>query len=235
MDKKVALVTGASQGLGREIAKQLTQKGYHVILVARTEKLLAGVTSEITIAGGSAEYVILDITKPEDIKSIIEKITRKNQIDILVNNAGVYYEDPTDNTSEEKLVKMFATNTLGTIRVTQALLPQFKKLNSGQILNIISVAGIEASADWGLYASSKFALTGFTESLRRELSATKIKVMGLYPEGIDTNIFRNAGYQEEPNQKWMMKPADIAEVAVFMLMRPPDVNLSQIVVRKIEM
>lgn len=234
MNQKTAVVTGASQGLGRHIAIKLSRNGYHVILVSRQEKLLSGVCTEIEVSDGSAEFFVCDVTDVMSVRRVMNRIIDNHAIDVLVNNAGVYYEDPVEETTGEKLQLMFETNALGTIKVTQAILPQMKKRNKGQILNVISIAGIEPSGEWGLYASSKFAVTGFTESLRKELIGTNIKVMAIYPEGIDTNIFRNAGYQEEPNQKWMMKPEDVAEVVVFMLTRPGDVNLSQVVVRKIE-
>lgn len=235
MEKKVAVITGGSEGLGKHIAIRLAKEEIKVILLARTEDKLDDAAREINNNGGEAEFFSCDVTSVSQVKNTAEMILKKySKIDILVNNAGVYFEEPTAKMDPEKIRKMFEVNTLGCINVVQAFLPQFIKQNGGQILAVVSVAGVEISSEWGLYAASKFGQDGFIQSLRKELAATKIKVMGFYPEGIDTGIFKKGGLATEPGQSWMMKPRDVAEVVCFMLTRPDDINLSQVVLRKIE-
>lgn len=235
MNKTVAVITGGSEGLGKNIAMVLAKNGVLPILLARTEAKLKESVTEIENMGGGAEYLVCDVTKVDQVQNARDKILKKyGQVDILVSNAGVYFEDESDKMAPEKVRKMFEVNALGSINVIQAFLPQLKKQNWGQILAVISIAGLEPNRDWGLYTASKFAQTGFMESLRLELAETKIKVMGFYPEAIDTGIFIKAGLATEPNQPWMMKPQDVAEIVGFMLTRPDDVNMSQVVVRKIE-
>ena len=106
--------------------------------------------------------------------------------------------------------------------------------NFGQIFNTISIAGVEPSDMWGIYSASKYAVRGFTESLRKRLLKTKIKVMGFYPESMNTNIFKAAGFNFSNDEPWMMKVEDVSKIILFMLQQPSDINLDHVQVRKIE-
>lgn len=235
MEKTVAVITGGSEGLGKSIGAVLAKAGILPVLLARTKSKLEAATAEIKEAGGEADYFGCDVTQVDQVRQVRDQILKKyKQVDILVSNAGVYFEDDSDKMAPEKVRQMFEVNALGSISVIQAFLPQFKKINRGQILAVVSIAGLETNKDWGLYTASKFAQTGFIDALRLELADTKIKVMGFYPEGIDTGIFKKAGLNTQPGQPWMMKPGDVAEVVGFMLTRPDDINMSQVVLRKIE-
>jgi short-subunit dehydrogenase len=234
MSHKTAVITGGSEGLGRHIALKLSREGIATILLARNQDNLQKVVAEIQDFGGAADYFTCDITHPHQVSITTNEILKKYpNIDILVSNAGVYYATATEKMPSEQVRHMFEVNTLGSINIIQAFLPHFKKQNNGQILSVVSIAGIEPSGEWGMYAASKFAQTGFMESLRKELEHTKIKIMGFYPEGIDTQIFQKGGLPIKPHQPWMMNPSDVAEIIYFMLSRPNDVSLSQVVARKI--
>jgi len=234
MNPLIAVITGGSEGLGRQIALQLIKDKVTVVLLARSENKLKETTEEINSLSGQAHYYVCDVSDRVAVGKVADQILNTFKgVDILINDAGVYFENASEKVTQSQVEQMFTINSLGTIYTTQAFLPHFKKQNQGQILNVISIAGLEPSSEWGIYAASKFAQTGFTESLRRELSGTKIKVMGFYPEGMDTQIFKKGGLDTQPGQPWMMKPEDAAKIVRFMLTQPADVSLSQVVVRKI--
>ncbi|MEK9143860.1 MAG: SDR family oxidoreductase [Patescibacteria group bacterium] len=233
---KVAIITGASFGLGKAIALKLAPEGAKLALVARTETELQKLKKETTQLGATCQYYLCDIRDAIAVEITVAKILKDfGTIDILINNAGVYYEEPTATMTVERIDAQFATNTLGTVYMTKYVLPTLTRRNSGQILNVVSIAGVETNGEWGIYAATKHAVTGFTESLRKELTKTKIKVMAIYPEGMNTNIFHTAGYhQYSPHEPWMMNPDDVADIVVFMLKRPDDISMGHVDIRKIE-
>lgn len=235
LQNKVVVITGAGDGLGRQIALDVANDGAKVVLVSRTEEKLKKLKNEILNTGGEAEYYVCDISKLSEVGDISKKILGMyKNVDILINNAGVYFEGSTVDIDENKTKKMIEINTLGTIYVSKAFLPNMMDKNSGQILNVISVAGVEAGEEYTLYTASKFAITGFTEALRKELMKTKIKVSAIYPEGIKTNIFAASGgldYSKEEPQM-LMDPKDVSGVVLFMLKQPVDVNLSRVDIKK---
>ncbi len=235
LQDKIAVVTGAGDGLGKQISLDLAKNGAKVILVSKIEEEIIKGKEEIENMGEEADYYMCDVSKVEEVNEVAKKILDKYQkIDILVNNAGVYFAGSFFEVNNDQAKKMIEVNTLGTIYCTKAFLPSMKERNEGQVLNVVSVAGIEANGEYTLYTTSKFAVTGFTEALRQELINTKIKVSAIYPEGIRTNIFANSGgrdyTKEEPNT--LMDPKDVSEVAMLILKQPADINLSRIDIRK---
>ncbi len=233
---KVTIVTGASFGLGKSITLKLASEGAKLALVARSETELQKVKKEIDHLGAACQYYLCDIRDATAVEKTVQKILKDfGAIDILINNAGVYYEEPTAAMTVERIDAQFATNALGTVYMTKYVLPTLTRRNTGQILNVVSIAGVETNGEWGIYAATKHAVTGFTESLRKELAKTKIKVIAIYPEGMNTNIFHTAGYhQYSPHESWMMDPDDVADIVVFMLKRPDDIAMGHVEIRKIE-
>lgn len=233
---KITIITGASYGLGKAIALKLASEGTNLALVARTEIELLKVKQEVTQLGASCQYYLCDIRNAVVVETTVAKIRKDfGTIDVLINNAGVYYEEPTAAMTIERIDAQFATNTLGTVYMTKYVLPILTRRNSGQILNVVSIAGVETNGEWGIYAGTKHAVAGFTESLRKELAKTKIKVMAIYPEGMDTGIFTAAGYHQYKSQEsWMMNPDDVADIVLFMLTRPDDIAMGHVEIRKIE-
>jgi NADP-dependent 3-hydroxy acid dehydrogenase YdfG len=239
MQNKIIIITGSSQGLGKETALKLAKLGANLCLIARSEDLLQEVVAEIKIKGGKADYLVCDIREMEQIKKTVEKIKDKyKQIDVLINNAGVW----TDENLEKKNYKLrenaFKTNALGTINFTYEMLPIFKKQNKGHILNVISTAGETSnlpSADnrlWKSYGATKWALTGFSKDLRNDLEGTKIKLTQFYPGGFDSNLYENAKRENPHNQPWMIKTKDVADMLIFTLTRPDDLYVEKIVFSK---
>ena len=239
LQNKVVVITGASQGLGKVLAEKLAKEGAHVILVARSVRKLKKIVSNLQKQHLHAHFFACDISDTAQITQTIHQIFQQEKtIDILINNAGIWTDNEIEQSHPEKRIEAFNINTLGTIAVTQALLPHFKEKKSGYIFTVISTSGIPDSiasdnAFWSTYAATKWALTGFTNALRSKLAKTHIKVTGFFPGGIDTNLYENAGKQKAHNQAWMMKVEDIADIVIFSLTRPADVLLDKIVVTKV--
>jgi short-subunit dehydrogenase len=229
---KVAVITGASEGLGREVALLLAKERFYVILLARNENNLKKVKDEIAKNDSTSEYFVCDVTDHQQVAKIVEKIIQKYQkIDVLINNAGIWFEGPTESHTAEKVKELFMTNSLAPIYMVQSVLPYMREQNEGTILNIVSDSGLHPSGGWGVYVATKFAAKGFTDSLREELVGTKIKVLGVYQGGMNTNFFLKAGFSK-PNQPWMMDPIEVAKVVVFMLTRPDNIDMREVEVTR---
>lgn len=230
ISNKVVVITGASKGLGRELAIQLARENVKLALIARSEKELKELKTE------NSDYFVCDVTNESQVLDTFKKIHDKfGQIDILVNNAGVWHEGKLEDHSEKVSKKLFDVIVLGTISCTKAALPFMKAQKSGQILNVISVGGLETPGSYGqysVYTAAKFAVTGFTKSMVEELKGSGIKVLGFYPAGMNTELFRSAGFEYSDNEDWMMDKKDIAEIIVFILKRPADVLMDQVVIHK---
>ncbi len=238
LKNKVIVITGASQGLGEEIAYLVADEGAKVALVARNEDLLNKVQMKIQRNGGKAKIFVCDIRVQHEIEETVAIIEEElGTIDILVNNAGIWTDDELEHTKSDLRRQAFDTNALGNINFTCQILPKMKKRNEGYIFNVVSTAGFNGIPEgnnvyWKVYGATKWALTGFTKSLREELAETGIKVTGFFPGGFDSNLYENAQRESPHKQPWMMKTKDVAAVVLFALTRPADVCLSEIVVVK---
>lgn len=236
LTNKIVVITGASSGLGEQIAYKIGELGGIVALVARSEEKLKIVKEYINNKKGKAEYFVCDIQKLEDVKKTVSSIINKfGEIDILINNAGIWTDENLEKEKPELRKNALLTNTLGNIQFIYEVLPYFQKQNKGYIFNVISIAGIEDTDNtlWKTYGASKWAMTGFTKALRDSLKDTKIKVTGFHPGGFDSNMYEKAGRSNPHKQPWMMKAEDLADIVVFALTRPDDVLLERIIVSKI--
>jgi len=238
LKNKVVVITGASQGLGEELACQIAKQGAKIGLLARTEELLKKVKQRIIKGGGRAEYFVCDIRDLKQIKKAVEEIKIKfKKIDILVNNAGVWTDENLEKKRPELRQNAFNTNALGHINFTYEVLPILKRQKRAHILNVISAAGASDIPSgnntlWKTYGASKWAMVGFSKTLRNSLKNTKIKVTQYLPGGFESNLYENAGRPNPHNQPWMMKTKDVAKIIVFALTRPDDVHVEKIVVSK---
>lgn len=232
---KVVVITGASEGLGEVLAKKISQSGAKVVLVARSEEKLKKLTEEI---GESAYYFVCDITRLESVKKTVLDVKKAfGRIDVLLNNAGMWTDDSIEEKNPEKRQEAFNTNALGTIQMTEEVLPLMKGINGGYIFTVISTSGdmLNTASDnrfWKTYGATKWALTGYTKALRDSLQDTKIHVTSFFPGGFDSNLYENAKRENPHNQPWMMKMDDIADVVLFCLTRPEDMTIESLVVTK---
>lgn len=234
---KIAIVTGATHGLGRAMARKIADAGGKVILVARDKDRLEKLQKEIEGAGSRAWIYICDLRKPEMVRKVASDIIGQHDVDILFNGAGIWTEDELEKTRPELRQAALETNVLGHIEMTETLLPYFQKRNSGYIFNVISTSGASDSpsvdnSSWRAYGASKWAMRGYTNALLSLLKNTKIKVTGFYPGGFDSDIFETAGNSDAHGQPWMMEVEDVADAALFALTRPDDVSVETMVVTK---
>ena len=184
---RIALVTGASQGIGRACALELARGGAPVALAARNLDKLTAVAGEIRAAGGIAEPFALDIGDEASIKSCAKAVlARFGQVSILVNNAGITRDGLAMRMKRADWDDVLSTNLTGSFLLTQALLPQMLKVRWGRILNVTSVVAQTGQAGQANYAASKAGLIGLTKSLARELASRTITVNAVAPGYIET-------------------------------------------------
>lgn len=183
MTNKVALITGAGQGIGEGIAKQLSQDGFDVALAGRHLDRVERVASEINKGGGKAIAIKADVqSKQEVFDAVEETVSQLGQLDVFVNNAGIAHVDQILNTSEEDLDRLLDINVKGMVFGIQAAATQFKKQKTpGKIINASSIAGHEGFELLGGYSATKFAIRGLTQAAAKELAQDQITVNAYCP------------------------------------------------------
>lgn len=222
---KVAVVTGASKGIGAGIATALAAEGASVVVNYASSKAGADkVVAAITAAGGKAVAIGGDVSKAADAKGIIDAaIKNYGRLDILVNNSGVYEFGPLEAVTEENFHKIFNINVLGAILVTQAAVKHLGE--GGSIINIGSGVSRLTPANSAVYTSSKGALDAITGVLARELGPRKIRVNTINPGVVDTEGTQTGGFIGSEFEKQLIaqaplgrtgKVSDIAPIAVFL-------------------
>jgi 3-oxoacyl-[acyl-carrier protein] reductase len=185
---KIALVTGASQGIGRAVALRLAKDGATVALAARSEAKLQEVAAEIASTGGNAEVFVLDVASEESIKATAKAVLERfGKVDILVNNAGITRDGLLLRMKIADWNDVLQTNLTGAFLLTQAIMGSMVRARSGRIINISSVVGRMGQAGQANYAASKAGLIGFTKSLAREIAS----------RGVTANVVA-PGYIESP-------------------------------------
>ncbi len=186
-ETRIALVTGASQGIGRAIALSLAQAGYPVALAARNESKLAEVKAEIEAAGGRAEAFVMDVASEESVKAASKAaLAHFGAVHILVNNAGITRDTLVLRMKIADFEEVLRSNLTGSFLLTQALLQPMMKARWGRILNITSVVGETGAAGQANYAASKAGLIGLTKSLAREFASRGITVNAIAPGFIES-------------------------------------------------
>jgi 3-oxoacyl-[acyl-carrier protein] reductase len=223
---KVAVVTGASKGIGAEIARQLAAEGAAIVVnYSSSREGAEKVVKEITSGGGKAVAVQANLAKPDEVKKLFAETKKTlDRLDILVNNAGIYDFQPLEQITPEHFHKQFDLNVLGLLLATQEAVKLMGSAG-GSIINISSVASTAAPATGSVYSATKGAVDTITKSLAKELGPRKIRVNSINPGMIDTEGFRAAGIDESDFKKqWeaetplgrIGKPDDIAPTAVFL-------------------
>jgi 3-oxoacyl-[acyl-carrier protein] reductase len=226
LEKKVAVVTGASKGIGAGVAKALAAAGASVVVNYASSKEGADkVVAEITANGGEAIALQGSVAVEADITRLFEEaIKAYGKVDILVNNAGVFRFEPLERVTAEDFHYMFDTNVLGTLLTTKEAVKHYGP-EGGSVINIGSIAAQLAPAGVSIYAAAKGTSDVITKVLSKELAARKIRVNAINPGMIDTEGNRERGIIGTPLEEMMIsmtqlgrvgKPDDIADVAVFL-------------------
>ena len=223
---KVAVVTGASKGIGAAIAKALGTAGASVVVNYASSKEGADrVVAEIAAGGGKAIAVQGDVAKAADVKRLFAETKKAfGAPDVLVNNAGIYAFQPLENVTEDEFHREFNTNVLGSILTIREALNYFGP-DGGSVINISSVASTSAPPNSVVYSATKGAVDGIARVLGKELGARKIRVNTIAPGGVETEGTHDAGIIGSDFEKLMVagtplgrlgQPEDVARVAVFL-------------------
>lgn len=216
LKNKIVLITGSSDGLGMNLAISLSKLGCKIILHGENEEKVKAVLNMLQGEGHSC--IICNFNKPEDIK---EKFSSIGELDILVNNTGVWDERDTIEIESEKIIEMINVNTTSYLLVSRILLPILLKSEYAQILNTVSVAGYEIPSGFfhTTYTATKYALQGYTEGMAKEFENKNLRVMGYYPGGMNTKLFKKAGLDYKDHEPWMFDVMESVEAMIFMLTR----------------
>lgn len=230
---KTIIVTGASEGIGKEIALALAKKGANLALVARNQANLDHVLSEVKSLGSqSSKIYVCDLTDLASLKSTATSIIADYGSSLvgLVNNAGIWQKKaPLEEISDEEIQKVIALDLLGVIHFTKEVLPHFKSLAESAIINISSRSGITAQAGQSVYSAAKWGIKGFTEVLKEDLKDTLVHVAGVYQGGTDTTMFHKAGETWPADKlKTFIPASELGEVIAYHLALPAQIWLSEI-------
>ncbi|MER8727389.1 SDR family NAD(P)-dependent oxidoreductase [Mesorhizobium sp. M1027] len=235
---KVALVTGASSGIGEATAAALAAAGAKVAIAARRADRLEALAARIEKAGGAALRIEADVTSNDDVTEMVDKVVAEwGRLDILVNNAGVMLLSPAAEAVLDDWRRMVELNLLALMGVTKAALPHLRAAK-GHIVNVSSVAGRVANPGASGYAATKFGVVGFSESLRREVYADKVRVTVIEPGLVRTELgdhITNPAFKADLDKRLAAMEAltaeDIAAAILYAVSQPPHVNVNEIVIR----
>ena len=231
----VAVITGASSGIGAATAQALSREGYTVVVGARRLERLKGIAGEKGVA------LQLDVTDEASVAAFVVEVKRRfGRIDVLVNNAGgALGLNPIAEARDDEWIGMWKTNVLGLMWMTRACLPLLRKAKHGHIVNIGSIAGFETYRGGAGYTAAKHAVRAITHTLRLELNGEPIRITEIAPGLVETefSIVRFHGDREAAKAPYEgIKPltaADVADCVVFAVTRPPHVDIDEIVIRPV--
>ncbi|MDX3745405.1 SDR family NAD(P)-dependent oxidoreductase [Streptomyces sp. AK08-02] len=239
----VALVTGASSGIGAATARRLAEEGAFVALVARRKDRLTDLAAEIEKEGGTALVVAADITDRAQAEAAVQRtVEHFGRLDTLVNNAGLMLLGPVVGAEVDEWDRMIAVNLQGLLYTTRAALPHLLKAAEdgprkvADIVNISSIAGRVAWNGYGVYNLTKFGVNGFTESLRQEVTQRHVRVGVLEPGGVDTELGSHNDHKPEVRdaigafneQTEVLAPDDIADGVAYMVTRPRHASVGEL-------
>ena len=233
LNGKVAIITGASSGIGSATARAFAAKGANVIITARREQRLKDLCTEIAAAGGTALYQPGDAAEPSTAQACIALAQERfGRLDILVNNAGLGNYKDLVNTSVEEYDELMHANMRSGFVFSRYAAPVMIQQRSGEILFISSIAGLQGYAGEAVYCATKFAQVGFAQALDAELRKHNIKVGTICPGGVKTEFAVGKGRTEEyVRDSWMMEPQEVADAIVFACSQPANARILEMTIR----
>ena len=226
-----ALVTGATEGIGRAIAFSLGKAGYKVGVCARTPSKVEALLKDLTAAGVTAAGRTCDVGDPPQVAALVAYVTdRLGPVEVLVNNAGVGVIKPFAELTLAEWDGVMATNLRSLYLVTSAVLPGMRARGRGDVVNISSLAGKRGFPGGTAYAASKHAVMGFSESLMLEVRKEGVRVVALCPGSVDTKLIHSQTLFERDPAK-ILQPEDIASTVLAILQLPPRATISELEIR----
>jgi 3-oxoacyl-[acyl-carrier protein] reductase len=228
LEGKVALVTGASRGIGYAVAKRLAWMGANVCVCARDARKLESARAEIEKAGGKCLGVAADVSRAPDVSALARKVQDElGPVEILVNNAGIGYFGPTHEASEENWDKVLDSNLKSVFLASKAFAPGMIQMRGGHIINIASIAGKSAFAGGGIYCASKWGLLGLTQCMAEDLRPHGIRVSVICPGSVNTEFSPHTGKDVAK----MLQPDDVAHAVETIVTQSPESFISEVVLR----
>jgi NAD(P)-dependent dehydrogenase (short-subunit alcohol dehydrogenase family) len=228
---EVAIVTGASRGIGRAISIALAGQGATVVLAARSLDGLRQTARLVTEAGGTTEICPVELTEEESVRNLVAVTGEKlGRLDVLVNNAGVTHSAKLEQTSTEAWDRCHQVNARGPFILCREALPLLRKAPLAHIINIASVVGVKGYPLQSAYTASKHALRGMTISLAEELKGTNIRVHLLCPGGVDTDLV--AQVRPDIKKSELIQPEEIAELVLYLVTHTGNAVIDELHIRR---
>lgn len=230
---KVVIITGASKGIGKQLAIQMADAGAKVSLLARSSDELESIRTSIRENGGYCEVFAGDVADEGYVQqSIAETIKKFGTIDIVVNNAGFGVFKQSDEITAAEWDNVFATNVKGTFLVSNAVIPIMKKKKSGHIINIASDVAKRVFAGGSLYCASKYAQDAYSMAIRKELRSFNIKVSVVYSGLVDSSFHSDP--QGHDSHSWWLKNEDMANAIIYVASQPAHVVIDELMIHPLQ-
>ena len=229
---KVAIITGASRGIGRALALKMAEEGFVVANIARNTEDLASLKNEISENGGTARSFPLDISNEDQVNDAVSKIIDEfGRIDVLVNNAGFGVFKHADQLSADEWSTVMDVNAKGTFLLSKAVIPHMKKAGRGHIIGVATDVSKRVIENGSLYCASKYAQDAFLGALRKEVRKDNIKVSTIYPGLVDTYFHgKSTG---DDTQTEFLNPSDVANAVVYIATAPAHVVIDELMIHPI--
>ncbi len=228
---QLALITGASRGIGAAIAERLAAAGAEVLLTGRSERALEALVERIRVAGGMAAYRVTDFGDPDAVAALIETVRAEyGRLDVLVNNAGIAESIALTETSLEAWDRHMAVNVRAPFMLSTRLVDLLERSTNPVIVNIGSVVSYKGYPNQGAYTASKHAVLGLSKVLAKELHSRNIRVHTVSPGGVSTDMIREVRPDIDPSD--LMAPEEIAETILFLVLMRGNAVIDEVVLRR---
>lgn len=233
---KVALITGATSGIGRALTLALALEGADLALASRNQDTLGNLGQEAAgLTDGQIMAQPTDVGRREQVEALADAVKNTfGHLDILVNNAGVGHAGTILDSNPDQVWEMIRTNLWGTYLVTRFCLPLMLGREGGDIVNISSVAGLKYAPGYAMYSATEFAVKAFSEALRNEVQSAGLRVLTVYPGMTESAFFQRMGAVGTPlphQKRELLKPEQVSRGIVMALSHPPEVAVNELVIR----
>ena len=227
---ETAVITGASSGVGKSLAIQLSDAGYKVVLAARSENKLNAIAEEIQTKGGNCLVVPTDVSKPEQINNLKVRTLEYGDVFVVINNAGLGKFCKIEDITLEDWNRQLDVNLRASFLVSQAFIPGMKQREKGMLVFMNSVAGKKGYPYSAAYVASKFGMRGLADSMREELRENNIKVISIHPGAVDTPFWDETGVNF-PREE-MLDTSTLAQSIMHAIQSPGNFTVEELVVRR---
>ena len=225
--EQTVIITGASSGIGQAAARRFYEEGYDLVVNSRSRERLAAAMSDFD--EDRVRLVVGDVGEEQTARELVQAAQEFGSVDVVVNNAGFGVFKPVEELSREDFEGQLRTNVLGVFFVCKHAVPVMRSQDRGQIINISSMAGKNHFATGTAYTASKFAVQGFTGSLKKELRDGHVKVAALLPGSVDTQFFEVADVPL--NEQRHLEPETVAQKILEIAQQPADSDVDEVVLR----